>query len=414
MARGKENFDVAIIGGGPAGIMAAIKAGERGAKVVLIEKNPLLGKKLLITGGGRCNITQAEFNYKKFAEKLGKNGQFFLSSLSAFGPKEVINFFEKNGLKTKTERGNRVFPVSDRAQDVLNVLLKCLDKNKVEILLNQKVSGLDVAGGVIEKVKLKEREIIAGSFVLATGGAAYPGTGSTGQGYQWLEKMGHNIIKPMPALAPVEIKENWVSGLAGLTLKNVSAAVFQSGKKQDWRFGEMLFTHSGVSGPIILDLSKDIGRMMITGKGPVVLKIDLKPALDISTLDKRLQRDFKGNKNFKNYLPELVPQKLGESIIGLTGINPDKKLNSISKEERKKLINVLKGFELTVKRVAGFGQAIITSGGVDLREIDSRTMRSKIIRNLFLAGEIIDLDGPTGGYNLQICWSTGYAAGINA
>jgi len=287
-----------------------------------------------------------------------------------------------------------------------------LNKNKVKILFGQEVIGFDAPSGRVEKIKLKEKEIIADSFILATGGAAYPGTGSTGQGYKWARKVGHKIIKPMPALAPQETKENWVRDLQGLTLKNVSVTVFQNNKKQASRFGEMLFTHFGVSGPIILDLSKSIGELMAAGQ--VSLRIDLKPALDALTLDKRLQRDFKGNKNFKNYLPELVPQRLGDLMIKVTGISPDKKINAISKEERKKIIGFLKCLDLTVKGVAGFGQAIITSGGIDLKEIESRTMRSKIIKNLFFAGEIIDLDGPTGGYNLQICWSTGYAAGANA
>ncbi|MCX6789080.1 MAG: NAD(P)/FAD-dependent oxidoreductase [Candidatus Gribaldobacteria bacterium] len=408
----EKEFDVAIIGGGPAGMMAAIKAGEKGAKVILIEKNLTLGKKLLITGGGRCNITQAEFNNKKFVEKLGKKGQFLLSALSIFGPKEVCDFFEKNGLPIKTERGGRVFPVSDKSQDVLSVLLKCLIKNKVRLLLGQEVVGLNIKDGKIVSVKLKEKEIFAKAFILATGGKAYPGTGSTGQGYFWAEKMGHKIIKPLPALVPLEIKESWVAGLSGLGLKNVRVDVLQNNKKIDEKFGEMLFTHFGVSGPIILDLSKKIGEIM--SKGEVILRIDLKPALDILTLDKRLQRDFQSKRNFKNYLPDLVPQKLGDLIVRFTKISPDKKLNSINKEERKKLIDVLKGVELTVKGSTGFGQAIITSGGVDLKEIDSRTMRSKIIKNLFLAGEIIDLDGPTGGYNLQICWSAGFVAGSNA
>ncbi len=407
-----EQFDVAVIGGGPAGMMAAIKAGERGAKVVLIEKNPIFGKKLLLTGGGRCNISQGEFDNKKFVEKLGKKGQFLLSALSVFGPKEVIDFFEKNGLKTKIERGGRIFPVSDKSQGVLGVLLKCLHKNKVKFLLNQEVVGFNVKEKEIKSVKLKEQAITAKSFILAVGGKAYPGTGSTGDGYQWARNMGHRIIEPMPALVPIEIKENWVKDLQGLTLKNISVSVFQNNKNFGSKFGEMVFTHFGVSGPIILDLSKKIGESMITGKA--FLKIDLKPALDILTLDKRLQRDFKGNKNFKNYLPELIPQRLGDLIIKFTGISPNKKLNLINKEERKRIINFLKGLELNVKGSAGFGQAIITSGGIDLKEIESKTMRSKIIKNLSFAGEIIDLDGPTGGYNLQICWSTGYVAGVSA
>jgi len=407
-----EKFDVAVIGGGPAGMMAAINAGERGAAVVLIEKNPIFGKKLLLTGGGRCNISQAEFNNKKFVERLGKKGQFLLSALSVFGPKEVVDFFEKNGLKTKIERGGRIFPISDKAQDVLTILLKCLHKNKVKFLLNREVVGFNVLAKEIKSVKLKEQAIIARSFILAVGGKAYPGTGSTGDGYQWVQKMGHKIIEPMSALVPIEIKENWIGDLQGLTLKNVRVSIFQNNKNLGSKFGEMLFTHFGVSGPIILDLSKKIGELMAIGI--VVLKIDLKPALDVLTLDKRLQRDFKSNKNFKNYLPELLPQRLGDLIIKFTGIDPNKKLNLINKGERKKISDFLKGLELTVKGSAGFGQALITSGGIDLKEIDSRTMRSKIIKNLFFAGEIIDLDGPTGGYNLQICWSTGYVAGNNA
>ncbi|MDP2830474.1 MAG: NAD(P)/FAD-dependent oxidoreductase [bacterium] len=405
-------FDVAVIGGGPAGMLAAGRAAELGAKVVLIEKNRSLGKKLLMTGGGRCNISQAEFNDKKFVEKLGKKGQFLLSALSVFGPEEAVKFFEERNLRTKTERGKRIFPASDNARDVLDVLLEYLKKNKVKLSLGQEVAGFNAKKDRIENVKLKNGEISARSFVLCTGGKSYPGTGSTGDGYEWARKMGHKIINPAPALAPIETEENWVKDVQGLSLKNVSVALFQNNKKQDSRFGEMLFTHFGLSGPIILDLSKKIGELLETGE--VILKIDLKPALDILTLDKRLQRDFKGNRNFKNYLPELLPQKLGDLIARFAEISPDKKLNSITKEERKKLIDELKGLKLTAKCSAGFSQAIVTSGGVDLKEIDSKTMRSKIIGNLFFAGEIIDLDGPTGGYNLQICWSTGYVAGTSA
>ena len=412
MNKTQEKFDVVVIGGGPAGMTAAIKASEKGLKVVLIEKNPLFGKKLLLTGGGRCNITQAEFNDKKFIEKLGKKGQFFFSPLSVFGVKAVIDFFEKNGLATKVERGGRVFPVSDKSKDVLNTLLKCLNKNNVKFLLEQEVTGFDVKEGKIEKVKLKEKDILGKSFIISTGGKAYPGTGSTGDGYLWASEMGHKIIKPMPSLVSIVTKERWVCNLAGLTLKNVEVSIFQNNKKQAFRFGEMIFTHFGLSGPIILDLSKKIGELMLLGK--VVLKIDLKPALDFLTLDKRLQRDFQGNRYFKNYLSELVPQKLSDLIIKKTNISPEKKLSLVTKEERKKIIETLKGLELTVQGTTGFGQAIITSGGIDLKEIDSKTMKSKIIKNLFFAGEVIDLDGPTGGYNLQICWSTGYVAGGNA
>ena len=393
-------------------MMAAGRAAELGAQVVLIEKNQSFGKKLLMTGGGRCNLAPAEFKDKIFADKLGKNGQFLLSLLAVFGPEETIKFFEEKGLKTKIERGQRIFPVSDRAQDVLNVLLRYLNKNKVKIFLGQKVSGFNLAGRKIKSVRLKDKEITAHSYILATGGKSYSRTGSDGKGYKWAQKMGHKIIDLKPALTPIDIKEDWSKDLQGLSLKNVSVSVFQNNKKQDSRFGEMLFTHFGVSGPIIIDLSKKIGELLKTGK--VILKIDLKPGLDIKTLDKRLQRDFKSNKDFKNYLPDLLPKKMGDLALRLTGINKNKKVNSISKDERKKIIEMLKGLTLTVKKLVGFNWAIVTSGGIDLKEIDSRTMKSKIIENLYFAGEIVDLDGPTGGYNLQICWTTGYAAGASA
>ncbi len=415
MKRIQEKFDVAIIGGGPAGLMAAGRAAELGARVVLIEKKQSLGKKLLMTGNGRCNISHAEFNDKKFVEKLGGKGHFLLSALSVFGPREVVKFFEDKGLKTKIEKDGRIFPVSDKAQDVLRVLLKYLDKNKVKLLLNQEVVGFEIKKGRIESVKLAGGEISAQSFILCTGGKSYPKTGSTGDGYAWAQKMGHKIINPRPALVPIETEENWVSEIQGSSLKNVGVALFQNNKKQDkgvGGVGEIMFTHFGLSGPIILNLSKKIEELL--AKGEVILKIDLMPDLDASMLDKKFQADFKRNKIFRNYLPEIIPQRLGDLIIIFSKIIPDKKLNSITKEERKKLIEIIKGFKLTPKGSVGFDQAIVTSGGVDLKEIDSKTMRSKIIKNLFFAGEIIDLDGPTGGYNLQICWSTGRVAGESA
>jgi len=408
----QEKFDVAIIGGGPAGIIAAIRAAELGFKVVLIEKNQNLGKKLLLTGNGRCNISHAEFNDKKFVEKLGKKGQFILSALSVFGPKEIINFFENRGLKTKIEKDGRIFPASDKAQDVLNILIKCLNKNKVKLLLNQKIIDFEIKKENIESIKLSKGDIFARSFILCTGGKSYPETGSTGDGYAFAQKMGHKIINPKPALVPIKIKENWIKDLQGLSLKNVNITLFQNNKKQDQRMGEMIFTHFGLSGPVILDLSRKIEELLVNGE--VILKIDLIPTLDFSTLDKKIQEDFKRNKILKNYLSEIIPKRLSDLIIKFSGITPDKKLNSITKEERKKIIEIIKGFKLTPGSSASFNQAIITSGGVDLKKIDSKTMKSKIIKNLFFAGEIIDLDGPTGGYNLQICWSTGYVAGENA
>jgi len=421
-----EKFDVAVIGGGPAGMLSAGRAAELGAKVVLIEKNPSLGKKLLITGKGRCNITQAEFSDREFVKTLDKNslpagrqGKFLFSSLNLFGPEKVIQFFEKRGMKTKTERGGRVFPVSDLAQDVLQVLLKYLKENQVSIRLGEKVSGFNLDGNRIKSVKLKEREIQADKFIIATGGKSYPATGSTGDGYSWLQNLGHTISKTFPALVPVEAKEEWVKDLQGLSLKNVALNIFQNGKKQDSFFGEMLFTHFGLSGPIVLDASKKISELLenLSGQeGEVKVQLDLKPALDFSQLEERLKRDFQRfqKKDFQNYLPELLPQKMIETIIKLVKIPDHKKINLITKEERKNLVKILKGLELNVLKTTGYNQAIIISGGVNLKEIDSKTMQSKIVKNLYLAGEILDLDGPTGGYNLQIAWSTGFSAGENA
>ncbi len=403
-------YDAAIIGGGPAGMIAAGRAGELGARVILVEKNKNLGRKLLITGKGRCNITNKTDKPREFINKFGKNGEFLFSAFSRFGIKETINFFENLGVETKIERGGRVFPKSDKSQDILNALINYLRKSDVKIKLNSEVKEIVKKNNRIEKVVLaNNEEIMADKFIICTGGKSYPKTGSTGQGYEWAQKMGHKIIKPTPSLVPIETKENWIGSLQGVSLKNVSVALFQNNKELDFRFGEMLFTHFGLSGPIILDLSKKIGELLATGE--VILKIDFKPALDFLKLDKRLQRDFKRNKDFKNYLPELLPRKLGDLIVRFSKISPDKKLNSITKEERKKLIDVLKGLKLTVKGLIGFSQAIVTSGGVDLKEIDSKTMRSKIIKNLYFAGEILDIDGPTGGYNLQVCWTTGYVAG---
>lgn len=404
--------DVIVVGGGPAGMMAAGRAAELGAKVLLLEKNSSLGRKLLITGKGRSNITKAEFNSKELVKKYGKEGDFLLHALSIFGPKETVDFFEKNGLKIKVERGRRVFPETDSARDVLNVLIGYLKNNRVEIMSNSEVKEIVKDGKKISKLILSNgREISAKNYILCTGGKAFPGTGSTGDGYEWAEKLGHRIEKLRPALVPIKIQEDWPKKLQGLSLKNIELSVLQNGKKKDKRFGELLFAHFGISGPIVLDLSGHIGEF--SERGEVKLLLDLKPALDSQSLDKRLQSDFAkyANKFFKNALDDLLPQKLISVIIEFSGIDPLKKVNLITKEERRGLARLLKNLEMTVSSLLGFGYAIVTSGGISLREIDSKTMKSKIIDNLFFAGEIINLHGPTGGYNLQVCWSTGYLAG---
>jgi hypothetical protein len=411
----EHTYDVIVIGGGAAGMTAAGKAAQEGAEVLLLEKNERLGKKLLITGRGRSNFTKAEFDPKEMAKKYGKEGAFLLSPLSVFGVQETISFFNKRGMATKIERGNRVFPKSNSSGSVLRVLLGYLKESKVEIWTDSEVRRIAVKENKISKIVLKNgQEIKAKNYILATGGKSFPGTGSTGEGYRWLESMGHKIEKLRPGLVPVKVKEAWPKRAQGLSLKNIRLDVLQNGRKQDSRFGEMIFTHFGISGPIVLDLSSKIGELL--EKGEVEMVLDLKPALDIATLDKRLQSDFKkhSNKLFRNSLEDLLPQKLIPIVVEMSGINPEKKVNETKKEERQKLVRLLKGMQMKASGLLDFNSAIITQGGVSLKEIDAKTMKSKIISNLYLAGEIINLHGPTGGYNLQLCWSTGYLAGKSA
>ncbi len=408
-------YDLAIIGGGPAGMMAAIRASECGAHVTLIEKNDVPGAKLLMTGKERCNITNAETDEPTFAAAFGKNGKFLLGSLYRFGVTDTIEFFHENGLRTVSERGGRVFPENGRAKDVRDILVRLIRQNGVALLTNRRVDAFEHADGEISAIKFDNgNRIAAKNYLIATGGLSYPKTGSNGDGYEWAKKMGHTVIKPVPALTPVVIKEPWVNILEGLSLKNVRISVWQNGKKLDDRFGEALFTGFGLSGPIILDMSKSVGKIL--KGGPTTLSIDFKPALDHNKLDKRLLRDFEtdGNKNIKNIMPGLLPKKLIPVMLDKWGVDPVKKANTITRDERKALRLLLKDFRLTISNLLGFNKAVITAGGISLKDVDPNTMRSKKVRNLFFAGEILDLDGPTGGYNLQACWSTGYLAGESA
>ncbi|MFA5961674.1 MAG: NAD(P)/FAD-dependent oxidoreductase [Parcubacteria group bacterium] len=414
MNKSGKKFDVAVIGAGPAGMMAAGRAAELGAKVVLLEKNSALGKKLLLTGNGRCNITQVDHDARGFVEKLGRNGKFIFSAFSAFGPNEVVEFFEKNNLPTKVEKGGRVFPVSDDAIDVLSVLTKYLKDNGAEIITGAQVLGFESDGNKISGIKVDQEIIAADKFILCTGGKAYPATGSTGDGYTWAKELGHTIITPAPALAPIKVKEDWISELQGLSLENALINLWQDEKKQASFQGEMLFTHFGLSGPMIIDASKVVNALL--QKGSVVIELELFPEFSVSELDKKLVLAFEENnrKDIKNYFRELLSRKMLDLILKLAQIDPDKKLNFLTKKERQKIVALLKSLKFTISDVMGFESAMITSGGVALKEIDPKTMRSKIMENLFFAGEMIDLDGPTGGYNLQICWSTGHLAGSSA
>jgi len=403
-------YDVAVIGGGPAGMMVAGRAGELGARVILIEKNKNLGIKLLSTGKERCNITNKTDDHREMISKYGKNGKFLFSALHNFGVTDIIDFFESRGVKIKVERGNRVFPQSDKSRDALGALINYLKEGRVEVMTNTSVKNIIKKDNKIEKIILKKsEEIIANKFVICTGGKSYPKTGSTGDGYKWLKEFGHTVVEPRPALTPIICKEKFIKKLEGLSLKNVEISIFKSNKKIDSRFGEALFTGNGMSGPIILDMSKKIGENLPGLK----LQVDFKPALDFKKLDERIQRDFEkgSNKMFKTILDDLLPQKMIPVFLDILKIDETKKVNLISREERKRLAHLLKEFSLEIKELVGFAKAIITVGGVVLGEVDPKTMKSRLVDNLYFAGEILDIDGPTGGYNLQVCWSTGYVAG---
>jgi len=403
--------DIAVIGGGPAGLMAAGQAADAGAKVVLIEKNADLGKKLLITGNGRCNVTNALFDMDEFVKQYGKGGPFLYSSLSRFGPRETMAFFEERGIKLKTERGNRVFPVSDHSHDILSALHRDTKKGKVRIIRNSPVVNMIVRDNHLQRLVLRDRELAAKSYILCTGGQSYPQTGSTGDGYRWASVIGHTVTPLFPSIVPIKTSDHWVKSLSGLSLKNVALTAFLNDEKIDSRFGEMLFTHFGISGPIVMDISKSLLEMQQNGETRV--EIDLKPALDFKKLDARLLRDFSkfNGRKLKNSLYELLPQKIIPVIIRQAGLDPDKKVDYLDRDEREQLLRNIKGLALHVAGSLGFRWAIVTSGGIALEEIDPKTMRSKIVDNLYFAGEILDIDGPTGGFNLQICWTTGYAAG---
>lgn len=413
MANG-DKFDVVVVGAGPAGMMAAGIAAESGAKVILIEKNKQLGKKLLLTGNGRCNITNAEFNLKKLVENYGKDGKFLFHAFFVFGPKKTIEFFNSLGLKTKIEKNNRVFPANGNANDVLNAFKKYLLKNKVVISLSSPVQKVILRNNKIEKLIVNNKEITAEKYIFCAGGKSYPKTGSTGDGFGWAKEFGHNISELSPALTPIELKENWAKNLQGLALNNIKITALQNNKKYFQETGDILFAHFGLSGPAILNMSKGIGKLL--QKGDVRLSLDLFPNFSEEYLNKIIQAKINKNpgKFIKSFLTDFMPRKLIEVFLNNLRVEPNRRINNVNKKERKLIAQLLKNIEITPIKLLDFDSAMITSGGVLLREIDDKTMRSKIINNLFFAGEIIDIDGKTGGFNLQACWSTGYLAGKNA
>lgn len=406
---------IAVIGGGAAGMMSAIVAARNGHKVQLYEKNEKLGKKLYITGKGRCNITNAADMDCLFANVMS-NRKFLYSAFYGFDNMQTIQFFEGLGVKTKIERGERVFPASDKSSDVINGMLRELKRLGVRIFYNSEVvqveTGENWVEGICVRNNEKETYVPVDAVIIATGGLSYPSTGSTGDGYRFAKSMGHTVKKLSQALVPFQIKEEYVKDMQGLSLRNVSLKVFVGKKKIFEDFGEMLFTHFGVSGPLILSASSYVSNYI--DKQEVKLILDLKPALTKEQLDARLIRDFSEmqNKQFKNGLDKLLPKKMIPVIISLSGINPNKPIHSITKEERQTIISLLKEMELHVERLRGYNEAIITKGGVSVKEINPSTMESNLVKGVYFVGEVLDLDALTGGYNLQIAWSTAYLAGM--
>ena len=407
-----ETCNVAVIGGGPAGMMAAGRAAERGLKVILIEKNDTLGKKLLITGGGRCNVTNAEFDDHKLLAKFRGNGKFLFSAFSQHSVKESLNFFNSRNMPTKIETEKRVFPESNKAQSVWDVLVAYMKAGNVTVISNSPVVGFNEEKKIIKSIQLKNgTEIFAKSFVLATGGKSRPETGSTGEGFDWLKKLGHTIVEPDAALVPVKIKDEWVKRVSGLTLPEVKITLLQNETKQAVKKGKILFTHFGVSGPTILNMSKEIRELLKYGE--VFISLDILPKYDYATLNDTLQQLFKkeSNKKFKNSLGSLLPSSLIPVIVEKSGINPNTFCHSVTRDERLSLVKLLKDLHMRPTGLLGVEKAIVTSGGVVLEEVDFKTMQSKIVPNLYLVGDILNIDRPSGGYSLQLCWTSGYVAG---
>jgi predicted Rossmann fold flavoprotein len=411
----ETTWDVVVIGGGASGMMTAGRAGSLGKKILLLEKNDELGKKLLITGGGRCNVTNAEQDLRVLLSKFKDSDKFLFSAFSQFSNKDTLDFFNSRGMETKVEANNRVFPITNKAESVWNVLLEYLKTNNVTVQSNCTVVGIETDGDKITLVKLKDKTVIrAKSFVLSTGGKSHPETGSTGDGFKWLAEIGHKVTEPTASLVPISTEDDWVKTLQGVSIENTKITVLQNDVKQEVKKGKILFTHFGLSGPTILNLSSEVGELL--KYGDVFLSLDIIPDLDYGQLNLKLLDIFKekSNKKFKNTLDSLLPFAMVPIIVGLSGINGDKPSHSITREERLHLVQVLKDLRVKVTGLLGEDKAIVTSGGVSLEEVDFKTMASKLFSNLYLTGDILNVDRPSGGYSLQLCWTTGFVAGSNA
>lgn len=409
-------YEVIVVGGGASGMMASGRAAECGKKVLLLEKNPTLGEKLKISGGGRCNITNAEYNKHLFLKNYGEAEQFLYSPFSEFGVQETFNFFETRGLPLVIQARKHAFPETEKAFDVFKVLEKYLREGGVAVKTSATVTGIVAVSKIIRAVRCGAKEYRAKSFIFATGGISHPETGSTGDGFKWLDKLGHKISKPAPMIVPLAVKDKWVKVLSGTSLSFMKITFYLEGKKQFSRTGKILFTHFGLSGPLILNCAGKIGDLLHSGE--VTAKIDAFPDSDLGMLDKKITKIFDENKNkmLKNIFENIAPVGTGGSILWLakTFVGGETKVHSVTKEQRKKIAELMKNLPLSVTGLMGYDRAVVTGGGVPLSEIDTKTMRSKVVENLWVTGDLLHIRRPSGGFSLQLCWTTGFVAGSNA
>lgn len=421
-----NSWDVVVIGGGPAGMIAAGRAAELGrsacpsracpVRVLLLEKNPTLGKKLLITGGGRCNVTNNKTDIRTMLARYKGNDKFLFSAFSQFGVQDTLNFFNRRGMATKEEAEGRIFPISNKSQSVLDVLVRYMKEGGAEIRTGAVVTGLSV--DTVKKhisIQLKDKtEITAKSCIVATGGTSRPETGSTGEGFKWLKKIGHTIINNNFALVPIALKDVWAKKIAGVTLKDIKLTAFQNGQKQEVQNGKLLFTHLGISGPTVLNMSGEIGELIKYGE--VIIMLDLFPKLDHGALKQKLQTllVIESNKKLKNTLSKLIPSALVSAMLKLANVNGETTNHSVRHEDRIKLVALIKAIPLNVKGLLGAAKAVVSSGGVALEEVNFKTMQSRLVPNLYIIGDVLNIDRPSGGYSLQLCWTTGFVAGSNS
>lgn len=408
----EEHYDVIIIGGGPSGMMAAGTAAQRGLKVLLLEKNADLGEKLKITGGGRCNITNYELDSRKFLSHFGEAAPFLFSTFSQFSVKETFTFFERRKLPLEVQARNRVFPKTERAYDVYKTMRQFIAKEGVVVKCKNPVQKIEVENGHIRSICTATTRYTATSYILATGGVASPETGSTGDGFKWMKDLGHQVHEPRPDIVPLQSDDAWVRRISGTKLSFMKISFFLNYKKQFSRTGKLLFTHFGLSSPLILNASREVGNLL--ERGYVHAEVDLFPDTEINMLDKRVLKMFEKNKNkdLKNVLTELAPKKLAEAIFDMLHISEQhQKVHSVTQEQRKRLVHLLKHIPITINGLMGMDRAVLADGGVSLKEVDTRTMKSKIIDNLYFTGDMLHINRPSGGYSLQLCWTTGYVAG---